>query len=267
MKRWLLLIFLFASTTSCSKYFTRKSCEKVNWFQHIYNVAMEGKRPEEDPRYKECEKAETDINSAEVDRGFKAGMENYCKPDTAYAKGAAGSPSINYDFCDSNLAPRMKARYIEGLRKFCQPDAGYTFASTGGVYQSQCPKDLEVAFLAKYRKGRALFLKNKITGNETEIATLDKEIREQQNLRNQVTLRIATLPRTTVVSKNKTYNPATKSYQEQTVVTEDPQIKRQRENLESELRSINFRVEGKQNTQRSLREQIQQYRSEMESLQ
>ena len=72
----LISIFILAG---CSNYFVRKGCEKVNWFQHAYNVAMTGVRLDQDSRLKQCEKAETEINSAELDRGFKTGMQNYCK--------------------------------------------------------------------------------------------------------------------------------------------------------------------------------------------
>ena len=266
MQKWLLLGLILLTQVSCSSYFTRKSCEKVNWFQHAYNIAMDGKRLEEDDRYKECEKVETDINSAEVDRGFKSGMENYCKPDTAHAKGAAGAVSINYDFCDSNIAPRLRARYLEGLTKFCKPDAAFTFASTGGVYRNQCPKEMETAFIAKYRKGRQIFLKNQIASNEDQIKGLEGEIREQQALRNSVSSRIAFLPRTKIVNKTKAYDPATKSYKESTAVTEDPNIQRQRDDLERDLRSHNSQIQTKQESQRQLRESIHSLRAEMESL-
>src|SRR5690606_32021767 len=101
IQRHLVLLALCFIQLGCSSYFTRKGCEKVNWFQHAYNVAMDGKRLQEDGRLRECDKAETEINSAELDRGFKAGMEKYCKPETALAKGASGD-SFNYDFCDGS---------------------------------------------------------------------------------------------------------------------------------------------------------------------
>lgn len=264
-KLWWGLIALGLFTVSCSSYFTRKSCEKINWFQHAYNVAMNGQRLEEDNRFKECEKAETEINSAEMDRGFKAGMENYCKPETAHAKGADGG-SFNYDFCDSNIAPRLRTRFTEGLKAFCTPEAAHTFASKGGVYKNQCPKDMEAAYMVRYRKGRAIYLKNQINNNEAQITSLDGEIREQQSQRGHLSARIAALPRTAIVSNNKTYDPATKSYKQQTAVTEDPAITQQRNNLERDIRAVNDGILEKQRSQRTLREQIHQYRSELESL-
>jgi hypothetical protein len=265
MIRWLLLGFVLLNV-SCSNWLTRQGCNKVNWFQHAYDTAMQGKRLEESPRYKECTKAETEINAAEVDRGFKAGMENYCKPDTAYAKGAAGEATLNYDFCDSNLGPRMKKRYMEGLNRFCQPDAAYTFGSTGGVYKNQCPKDMEAAFVAKFRKGRALYLKNQIASNEAQIAGFTDEIREQQSKRYETSARLASLPRTHVTQKTKQFDPVTKTYKEVSSTTESPEIARQREDLNRELKSIGDRIQTIQSDERKLREQIHQYRAEMESL-
>jgi len=268
MKSWWLLGIagVVAATVSCSSFFTRQSCNKVNWFQHAFDVAMEGKRLEEDGRYKECVKAETEINAGEVDRGFKAGMEKYCKADTAYAKGLAGEGSLNYDFCDSNLGPRMHARYVEGNKRFCQPDAGYTWASTGGVYKNQCPKDLEPAFLVKYKQGRKLFLKNQIAANEATIAGLTDEIREEQSRRYETSARLQSLPHTKIVNKTQQYDDVTKTYKESSSVTEDPNITRQRQELEGQLQTISNNIQSKQAEEQKLREQIHQYRAEVDSL-
>jgi hypothetical protein len=258
-------IAFFLLSTSCSSYFTRKGCEKVNWFQHAHDVAMQGKRLEEDDRLKQCEKAETDINAGELDRGFKMGMQNYCTLDTAHKKGADGD-SFNYDFCDSNIVPKLKTRYFDGLKKFCSPDSAYIFASNGGVYKNQCPKNMEAAFLARYRKGRQVFLKNKIASNEAQVAGIDSEIRVQQGRAMQLTHLISNLPRTSVVSKTKQYDAATKSYKEQTAVTEDPEVKRKRDDLEYQLRQVNDDVNAKQEEQRQLRSEVHSMRSELQGL-
>lgn len=261
----LFLIFSFLMSASCSNYFTRKGCEKVNWFQHAHDVAMRGQRLEEDDRLKQCEKAETDINSAELDRGFKLGMENYCKPDTAHAKGANGD-GFNYDFCDSNMTNKLRVRFAEGLRKFCSPDYAYTFASKGGIYKEQCPKDMEGAYMPKYRKGRQVFLRNKIASNEATISGLDGEIRSEQSRATQIAYQMASLPKTAVVSKKKQYDEHTKTYKEETAVTEDPEVRRKREDLEYQLRSVNGDISAKQGEQRKLREEIHSLRSELEGL-
>ncbi len=261
----LFLILSFLMSASCSSYFTRKGCEKVNWFQHAHDVAMRGQRLEEDDRLKQCEKAETDINSSELDRGFKLGMENYCKPDTAHAKGANGD-SFNYDFCDSNVTNRLRARFAEGLKKFCAPDYAYTFASKGGVYKEQCPKDMEGAYMPKYRKGRQVYLRNKIASNEAAISSIDGEIRSEQSRATQITYMMASLPKTAVVSKTKKYDDHTKTYKEETAVTEDPEVRRKREDLEYQLRGVNNGISTKQSEQRKLRDEIHSLRSELEGL-
>lgn len=257
---------LLLSTVSCSSYFVRKGCEKVNWFQHAYDVAMRGIRLEEDTRYKECEKVETEINSAEVDRGFKAGMQNYCKLETAYSKGLEGLTIYNYEFCDSNLVPRLRTQFGEGLKKFCTPDYGYTFASQGGVYNQQCPKQTESAYLSKYNKGRQIFLRNKIASHESEIKGIDSEILIEQNRASQITYRISALPRTRVTTKTKKYDEATKTFKEETSVSEDPAITRQRRDLEYDLRGVNSTISSKQDEQRRLRAEIHTMQTELESL-
>lgn len=261
-----LTLALLSSAVSCSSYFIRKGCEKVNWFQHAHDVAMRGQRLEEDARFKECEKAETEINSAEMDRGFKMGMQNYCKLETAFNKGLEGLTYYNYEFCDSNMVPRLKTQYTEGLKKFCTPDYGYTFASQGGVYKQQCAKDIEPSYLAQYNKGRQIFLRNKIASHEAEIKGIDSEISVEQNRASQVTFRISSLPHTRVTTKTKRYDAATKTYKEETSVSEDPSITRQRRSLEYELSQAHSNISNKQDQQRRLRSEIHTMKSELESL-
>jgi hypothetical protein len=258
---WMALFIL----VGCSSYFTRKGCEKVNWFQHAHDVAMDGKRLEEDSRIRECEKAETEINSAELDRGFKSGMENYCKLETAYSKGAGGD-GFNFEFCDYNMMTKLKNRYGDGIKKFCTPENGYLIGTQGLLYKNQCSKETEPAFMAKYKKGRQIYLKNKMASNTSQVQALDTEIREQQSLRQNALTRQALLPRTQVVTKNKQFDPATNSYKEQTVVTEDPNIQRQRQDLEWELRSINQRIQEKINQQTQLRAESDKLRNELDGL-
>lgn len=264
MKKILFLSSIVLLSTGCSSYFVRKDCEKVNWFQHAYNVAMEGKRLPEDDRIRACEKAETDINAAELDRGFKAGMENYCKPQSALDKGAKGD-AFNYDFCDSNVAPALRAKHVDGMKRFCTPANAYTFASLGGIYKNQCTKN-EDAWMVKYRQGRQVFLRGEINKNEGAIAGLESEIREQQHQRNQLNTRLALMPKSTVATKQKEYNAATRSYTERTVLTEDPSIKRQREDVEWEIRSTTNKIQEKQDEQRKLREDNAKLSSELDGL-
>lgn len=265
MKKFIFILISFVFVVGCSSYFTRKGCEKVNWFQHAHNVAMDGKRLEEDPRIRECEKAETEINSAELDRGFKSGMENYCKLETAYSKGSSGE-GFNFEFCDYNMLTKLKVRHGDGIKKFCTPENGYLIGTQGILYKNQCNRESEPAFMAKYKKGRQIYLKNKLASNQSQVQALDNEIREQQNLRQNTLHRQAMLPRSQVVTKNKQFDPATNSYKEQTVVTEDPNIQRQREELEWELRSINQRIQEKINQQGQLRADSDKLRNELEGV-
>lgn len=265
MRRFTFIISLIFLIPGCSSYFTRKSCEQINWFQHAHNVAMEGKRLEEDSRIRECEKAETEINSSEMDRGFKSGMQEYCTLEVAYNKGTNGD-GFNFEFCDNNMTQRLKGRHGDGIKKFCTPENAYTIGTQGILYKNQCSKGIETSFLPKYKKGRQIYLKNKIDDNQTQIQSIDREIFDQQSLRQNIFTRQTLLPSSTVVIKNKKFDPATNSYKEETLVTEDPNLRRQREDLDWELRSINQRISDKMNQQTQLREEMSRLRNELEGL-
>jgi hypothetical protein len=265
MNKKLVITFACLFTISCSSYFTRKGCEKVNWFQHAYDVAMNGKRLGEDGRIRECEKAETEINSAELDKGFKSGMQTYCKPETALAKGANGD-SFNFDFCDSYLTPKLKAQHAEGIKKFCSPEMAYSFASSGGIYKNQCPDYMEKQYQVRYRAGRKVYLKSEINKAESEILSLDLEVRDNQAQRNQLNTRLALLPRRTVKTKTSTYNPETKTYVESEQNVEDPNIKAERENIQSELSRQNDEIRTKTERQHQLRANVLNFKSELDIL-
>lgn len=120
--------------------------------------------------------------------------------------------------------------------------------------------------MVKYRQGRQVFLKGEINKNEGAIAGLESEIREQQHVRNQLNTRLALMPKSSVATKQKEYNAATRSYTERTVLTEDPSIKRQREDTEWEIRTASSKIQEKQDEQRKLREQNAKLSSELEGL-
>ncbi len=257
--------FLLILLTSCSSYFVRKECEKVNWYLHAQDVAMRGQRLDEDPRLKACEKAETEINSGELDRGFKLGMQNYCKLETARQKGAAGE-SFNYDFCEPGQMPRLKAQHIEGVKSFCSPDNALTFASRGGVYKQQCPAELEKSFMVSYRKGRMVYLKNKIDSLNSQISSHRNLIGQKHRESRQLSSRLSALPNKNKISKKKTYDSNTKTQTEDITLTEDPEIASQRAQLERRIDTINSEINDLQREQDNFRSEIHLLKSELESL-
>ena len=260
-----LLLILSLSITSCSSYWKRKKCEKVDWFQRAHSVAMSGKRLDEDPRYAECKKVDAEINAAILDRGFKSGMGNYCKPSTALDKGAKGI-SFNYDFCESNDVPKLKAQHKEGNRRFCQPKNGYVIGSKGLVYNNQCSKTKEKAFLPRYKKGRQVFLKNEIAKSKGQIHGLNREISEKKLLRNQLNMRLYAIPKVIVVNKERTYDPVTKTYKESSSANESDESRRQREDLEWQIRSVTREIDTRIKKQNTVRDNIHKLRSELEGL-
>jgi len=265
MKLRILAISSILLLASCSSYFVRKECEKVNWFQHAQDVAMRGQRLDEDARIKACEKANTDINSGELDRGFKLGMQNYCKLETARQKGASGE-FFNYEFCEHGLKSRLKAQHNEGLKSFCQPENALTFASTGGVYKQQCPPEAEKNFMVSYRKGRQVYLKNKIASLNSQISSHNDLIQQKQNETHQLERRLLRLPQNTVVSKKKTYDKNTNTMVEDVSVNEDPEIASQRSNLEYKIDQLHREIKIMQGEQAGFRSEIHTLNGELDSL-
>lgn len=264
--RLILWIALAVSMSGCASYFKRKECEKANWYQHGYNVAMSGKRLDADDFVKQCQKVEAKMSWTELDTGFKAGMGKYCTQDNVFAVGKAGKP-FSYDMCDGESMKKMKASYTKGLMIFCTPSNAYRFGSTGGVYENVCPKDDEDAFLTEYRKGRKVWLKANIEEKEKEVARLDTEIATLEGQRSMLNARQAGLaPLMTTVRHERVYDPATGNYKEQVTQVPNESVKMQSEQLSREISDVGYQIQSKRSKQSQLNNELSQMRTEMAAL-
>ena len=254
----LLLLVSTLFSLSCASYFKRKDCEKTNWFEHGNKVAMQGKRPDSDTFVNECKQVEANINWADLDLGFKAGMETYCKPKTVFDTGRKGE-KFNDGLCDTGKLKMLQEQHKKGVRIFCKSSNGSRFGATGKVYNNICPEDMEEAFLVEYRKGRIRYLNLEIQQNRRQIRNLDRDIsekeRELQNLRN----RLAYLPVIQAVTNRPSANQA---------LEEEERRKRQRQvdDLNYDIRSKSREIDNLRDQQNQLRDQIDSYENEITSL-
>ncbi len=176
MKQRIFLLFLGTLfLCSCASYFLRKECEKINWFDYGYNIAMSGKRLNGDQYLNECRKAEAQVQESQLDLGFKSGMSNYCKPEVVFANGKKGQ-FFSSDFCDPGQVKMLMSKHAEGVQVFCEPGSAYTFGTTGGTYNQICPKEKEDAFVKEYRRGRKKYLSASILEKKSRIQKLDSDI-------------------------------------------------------------------------------------------
>jgi hypothetical protein len=179
--RFIFLFFVTSTLCSCASYFTRKDCESKNWFDYGYQVAMSGKRLNSDNYLAECRKVEAAIQESQLDLGFKSGMSNYCKPEVVFASGKKGL-FFNNEFCDPGQVKMLTVKHAEGVNVFCEPSSGYTFGSSGGMYNQICPKEKEEGFMKEYRKGRKKYLSASIVENQNRIQKLNADI-QTSNMR------------------------------------------------------------------------------------
>ena len=177
-------IALAALLVSCASAL-KKECEATNWFEHGYKVAMSGKRLNSDGFSASCRKEEVRVSDAELDLGFKAGMQNYCKPEVVFATGKDGQP-LNLDFCNPSDEKMLKYKHAEGVDVFCQAGNGYPIGASGRVYNQICPKKLESAFLKEYRRGRRIYLDHEVAGKEHQILDFDRQVMDQEMKRSNV---------------------------------------------------------------------------------
>lgn len=244
----------------CASYFKRKECEAKNWYQYGYDLAMKGQRVSNDNFVAECRKAEAEFSEAELDRGFKAGMSNYCKPEVVLQTGRAGEP-INLDLCDPGQARVLRARHADGVRAFCDAKNGYNVGASGRAYNKICPAELEKGFLPEYNRGRKKYLGAMVQETQGKVADLDRRVnekdREMRNLQTQLAL---IPPPQTVV--NRTVTPAGMVEKKE---TSDPYEQR-RESVTQNLRRAEGEVRELQSQQQALRDELYKYSRELQTI-
>ena len=188
----LLLIFVALNLAACASYFKRKECESTNWFEHGKSVALRGEWLASDKLVNECRKVEANIQESQLDQGFKNGRQRYCTPENSYKTGKEGD-LFSRDLCDGPELGPLLANYRRGVTDYCAKANGQNAGASGKKYQNICPKELEPAFLAEYRKGRKKYVLAMITHREEDIRDLDSKIASKRNQLNLSQFRLSGL--------------------------------------------------------------------------
>lgn len=253
-------------TSSCASYFTRKDCEKTNWFDYGRGVAMSGRRLTGDQKIMACKKAEAEIDEVALDRGFKTGMTTYCQPDTVLQIGKRGE-FFNVEMCDGDQPRLLQKKHAEGVAAYCAKTNGYAAGAKGVKYNGICPKNLEPMFMTEFNRGRTKFLKTSIANNENTIDDIESQIRRLESERMTVATQMAYLGGGggRVVREVK-YDPVTRSTREETSVQETEEVKRRRQSLQNDLDTKERNIASKRNEQDRLRAANREMRTELTSL-
>ncbi len=187
----LALLLFCVSQVSCTSYFVRKDCEKLNWYQVGFDAAMRGERIANDAKINQCRKAEADISESQLDLGFKAGMGRYCDFEQVYQIGKLGD-NFNTEFCDPGQLSRLKQRHHEGIVVYCQN--GTVEGLSGKKYQQVCPENLEKSFLPDYRKARKKYLQGVLVNDQEKLTSVDNELKLLQSEKWMVDGHLSSLP-------------------------------------------------------------------------
>lgn len=238
------LLSFFLSLTSCSSFFIRQQCDKINWYQQGYDIALRGERLSSDDMVNKCRKAEADMSESQLDLGFKEGMSRYCQPDGAFKTGRNGD-SFNIDFCDSGSLPRLTQKYQEGLKQYCQN--GEEIGSSGRVYKNTCPAELEKIFLPPYKKARVKYLKALVDSKSAQLQMNERSLASERE-----------------VTKRNEYRKALLPYVESGKPDQYQNERSYYENIISSSRSTIYRLE---NENRNLLTEIGNFKTEINALQ
>src|SRR5690606_34111458 len=98
MKSKILVLSTLVLLASCASELKRR-CQGTNWFEYGQSVALSGKRLNADNFAAQCKKENVEVDEAQLDVGFKAGMGRYCTAAGATDTGRKGDV-FNDDLCD-----------------------------------------------------------------------------------------------------------------------------------------------------------------------
>lgn len=262
MKKITIIILILNFTVGCANYLKRKNCEKINWQEYGYNLAMKGVRPGEDNYVAECRKVEAEMNESVLDTGFKSGMSAYCKPDQAYLTGKKGD-KINLDFCEPGAAKILSEKHKEGVQVYCSSENAYIEGTSGRAYTGICPPDKESSFNKEYRKGRKKYVQTMISTLQLKHSELEARISSIRKTNEQLTLRMALLPQPRTIIE-RTYDPVTHAMKEDTKI-DDPYAT-QRMHIRRELDDNTIKASTVEHEQNLVRDDLNKYQIELAGL-
>lgn len=254
-----ILILSITGLVGCAGFQKRKECEKVNWFEHGFQVAMKGKKLASDSLAGDCVKVEALVRFDELDKGFKAGMAKYCIPETAYSMGREGS-HFSFENCEEKLT-LLRAQHKKGVTDFCRPEGGYQAGVKGWEYNNICPKETEGAFLNRYRKGRQIFLNVEIDKLERDAERMEDEARRLEREQTELRYQLSYLSRNVVIRKETSRDRYSKKEKIEIGSSADEYDSR-RSDLEWRIRNLQHDISSKYQKRDEIKDQIGKYRSE-----
>lgn len=259
IRHFIFLVISSVLITSCSSCIKRQECASLNWYEIGYQTAMNGQRPKMNDQYQSCLNVGADIKEADLDRGFKEGMSNYCKPETVYATGKSGTP-FNMDFCDPAQTSLLKNKHQTGINEYCSSSNSYNAGVSGKKYLGVCNANQEKEFLPGYKLGRKKYLNSrisdvnqKLSANNSQISQLNSQVVSLSS-----NLRLLPSPRTIKTKEFDTFTNQWKDVEK----TEDP-YSSVRSSLAGDIDRANNKIYQLDSENKKLNDELSQLKQEL----
>lgn len=229
----------------------KKQCQTTNWFDHGMDIAKRGARPDQDTLTQSCKKEEYHVAFGDLDRGFKKGMDEYCQPQYSRIVGQRGD-FLNLDLCDAHLHADLTAKHKIGVTDYCKTENGYSAGSQGKPYNGICAGPAEAAFLPEFKRGRKNYLQTILAQKRDEIsaqqAELNQSLRQQEQMRNQLSQLSTQMSITEAVMAKSGVNVETQNNQR-------ARMQDERDDLRNSLSSLEWEASKTKKSIQSLREE------------
>ncbi len=232
--------------SSCASELKRR-CQATNWFEHGQAVALSGRRLSADNFIDQCKKEKVQVDEAQADLGFKAGMGRYCTAEGATDTGRKGDV-FNPELCDPAVATALRKDYDRGVEAYCRPKNAYEQGALGNVYKNVCPDRLEDAFLKEYNRGRRVYFTNMIQAKEFELKAAQNAVEESQRSESRLNTQLTALMAAQTLAMRR--NPS-------------PELEAK---FESDKNDLQSRIYQESSRRRAKEQEVQRLRSEIADL-
>lgn len=257
-----ILFSIFATLLSgCASFWTRKGCEKTNWFLHGQEIAMRGERVTADTFVQNCERVDANIDHAALSQGFKRGRQNYCEPETVFQIGKKGE-FFSIDLCDGDNVRTLKDQHNKGVLEYCSKSNGYSAGATGKSYNNICPKGLENEFKSEFNRGRKAYLTSMVAQTESEIADLESQASALESKRARLQMELVAVGDANQLVRERKHDPITNTWHETTTVQADPARENRRNSIQGQISSTSSELERVFKRRQQLRQKIRELTAE-----
>jgi hypothetical protein len=161
----------------CAMHMSKEQCQNTNWYQLGETNGSNGQNVNLGNDISDCRKYHISVDVKAYQRGWNAGIKNFCTYQKGYSFGSSGRGNPNV--CPAgNLQRQFNEGFRKGANIFCRNSKnGFALGREGKGFPGACDSSSYLAFNTSYQQGRAIYdrtseIRNQISSIDNRISTL-----------------------------------------------------------------------------------------------